>query len=249
MSGEFLIRLENVTKIYELGDHKLRALDNVSLTVERGEMVAIMGASGSGKSTLMNMLGCLDRPTTGHYWLAGDDVSKMTDNQLARIRNRHIGFVFQSFNLLARTSAIENVELPLIYSGSRNRKQKARDALEKVKLGGRLNNKPSQLSGGEQQRVAIARAIVTDPDIIMADEPTGNLDSKVSLEIISIFWEFNQAGKTVVLVTHEEDIAAFAGRVVRMVDGQIVSDIKQMPRLVKEPDLLASHTSGAMRVK
>jgi putative ABC transport system ATP-binding protein len=250
MSDVSLIRLDRVSKLYEVGEHGIKALDDISLTIEHGEMVAIMGASGSGKSTLMNMLGCLDRPTSGHYWLADEDVSKLTDNELARIRNRRIGFVFQSFNLLARTSAIENVELPMIYSGIKNRRQKAIDALNRVKLGARMSSKPSQLSGGEQQRVAIARAIVTDPDIIMADEPTGNLDSKVSIEIISIFWEFNQAGKTVILVTHEEDIASFAGRVLRMVDGKIVSDIQQVPRLARESGVQVPQVAGAeMRVK
>jgi putative ABC transport system ATP-binding protein len=235
MQDEPLIKLVNVSKLYQAGEMNVRALDNISLTINKGEMVAIMGASGSGKSTLMNLLGCLDRPTSGKYWLAGEDVSSLTDNELAKIRNKRIGFVFQSFNLLARTAAIENVELPLVYSGAKNRRELAIKALERVKLGGRATHKPSELSGGEQQRVAIARAIVTDPDIIMADEPTGNLDSKVSIEIMEIFWAFNQDGKTVVLVTHEDDIATFAGRIIRMVDGKIVSDITQIPRLASQP--------------
>ncbi len=235
MSSEPLIRLENVEKIYQTGDTEVRALDGVTLTIDHGELFAIMGPSGSGKSTLMNVLGCLDRPTAGRYWLAGEDVREMTDNDLARIRNRRIGFVFQTFNLLPRTSALENVELPMVYQGSPQRRQLARKALEQVGLGARLRHKPSQLSGGEQQRVAIARAIVTDPDIIMADEPTGNLDSKVSIEILELFWGFHLAGKTIIIVTHEEGIAKYAGRVVRMLDGKIISDISQTPLLAREP--------------
>ncbi|HDS30897.1 MAG TPA: ABC transporter ATP-binding protein, partial [Firmicutes bacterium] len=183
MSDFSLIKLEKVFKIYETGSTEVRALDGVSLEINQGEFVAIMGASGSGKSTLMNVLGCLDRPTKGRYFLDGEDVSGITDNELARIRSKRLGFVFQMFNLLPRTSAIENVELPLIYLGASHRREKANHALERVGLAGRIRHKPSELSGGEQQRVAIARAIVTDPDIIMADEPTGNLDSRVSAEI------------------------------------------------------------------
>jgi putative ABC transport system ATP-binding protein len=235
---EPIIKLVDVTKVYEMGDIQVRALDGITLSIEAGEMVAIMGASGSGKSTLMNLMGCLDRPTSGHYLLAGQDVSGLTDNELARIRNKRLGFVFQSFNLLPRTSAIENVELPLVYSGGRNRRVLGMKALEMVQLGSRAKHKPSELSGGEQQRVAIARAIVNDPDIIMADEPTGNLDSKVSLEIMGIFREFNKAGKTIVLVTHEKDLAAFAGRILRMVDGRIVSDTSQTPRLAKQAEVV-----------
>ncbi len=226
--SEQLIKLTDVYKIYQMGDNLVRALNGVSIEIKKGEMIAIMGASGSGKSTLMNVLGALDRPTKGSYFLSGEDVSQMTDNQLAMIRNKHIGFVFQSFNLLKRTPAIENVELPLIYAGRGNRRELAMDALEKVRLDQRARHKPNELSGGEQQRVAIARAIVTDPDIIMADEPTGNLDSMVSLEIMSLFQEFHKSGKTIVLVTHEDDIAAFAERIITLRDGKIISDVKQV---------------------
>lgn len=234
MSDKPLIKLENVYKIYETGSTEVRALDGITLEICRGEFIAIMGASGSGKSTLMNMLGCLDRPTKGRYWLDGEDVSGMTDNELARIRNKRIGFVFQSFNLLPRTSALENVELPLIYGGIKNRRARAKESLEKVGLGERIRHKPSELSGGESQRVAIARALVTDPDIIMADEPTGNLDSKVSAEIMKLFWQFNVDGKTIIVVTHEKDISEYAGRIIRMIDGKIVSDEQQTPKLAKE---------------
>jgi putative ABC transport system ATP-binding protein len=237
-----LIKLENVFKIYRMGDVLVRALDGVSLEIRNGEMVAIMGPSGSGKSTLMNVLGALDRPTKGKYWLAGDDVSDLSDNELAKIRNQRIGFVFQSFNLLKRTSAIENVELPLVYQGASNRYERAMEALEHVHLGGRARHKPNELSGGEQQRVAIARAIVTDPDIIMADEPTGNLDSKVSEEIMELFREFNKQGKTIVLVTHEIEIAAFASRVIKLLDGKIISDTGQVPQRVRSDAATVSVT-------
>ncbi|MCX6646858.1 MAG: ABC transporter ATP-binding protein [bacterium] len=210
-----------------MGESKVRALYGVSLDIHQGEMLAIMGSSGSGKSTLMNILGCLDRPTKGRYLLSGEDIGDLSDNELAAIRNKRLGFVFQSFNLLKRTSAIENVELPMVYSGAKNRSERAMEALEKVKLGDRYKHKPSELSGGEQQRVAIARAIVTDPDIVLADEPTGNLDSKVSAEIMEIFCQFNDAGKTIILVTHERDIAAYATRVVTLFDGKIKSDVPQ----------------------
>jgi len=224
-----LIRLKDVYKIYTMGETKVRALNGVSLEIPDGEMIAIMGSSGSGKSTLMNVLGALDKPTKGQYWLAGEDVSKLSDNELARIRNKRIGFVFQSFNLLPRTAAIENVELPLVYAGVRNRRELAMAALAQVRLDHRSTHKPSELSGGEQQRVAIARAIVTNPDIIMADEPTGNLDSKVSLEILELFQEFNRSGKTIVLVTHEDELARYAQRVIYLRDGKIITDTRQTP--------------------
>ncbi len=234
-----LIRLEDVHKIYRMGETLVRALDGITMTIDGGEIAAIMGPSGSGKSTLMNVLGALDRPTKGNYWLAGKDVSDLTDNELARIRNKRIGFVFQSFNLLKRTSAVENVELPLVYQGATERRARAIEALAQVKLEDRATHKPNELSGGEQQRVAIARAIVTDPDIILADEPTGNLDSKVSAEILELFWEFNCNGKTVILVTHEEEIAAYAGRVIRLLDGKIISDTRQTPFLANQPSEIA----------
>jgi putative ABC transport system ATP-binding protein len=221
-----LITVEHLDKIYRTGEVELYALRDVSLTIDDGEMVAIMGASGSGKSTLMNILGCLDRPTAGRYLLAGQEVSRLGRNQLAEIRNRTLGFVFQSFNLLPRTSALENVELPLIYAGvgARERRRRAAEALERVGLAARAQHHPSQLSGGQQQRVAIARALVNRPKLILADEPTGNLDSKTSVEVMAIFQELQHAGITVVLVTHEPDIASFAERVVVMRDGQVQSD-------------------------
>jgi putative ABC transport system ATP-binding protein len=224
-----IIELANVTKLYRTGDVELRALDGVSLGVEPGEFVAIMGASGSGKSTLMNIVGCLDRPTTGAYMLAGTRVSGMRRGELARVRNRTLGFVFQQFNLLARTSALENVELPLEYSGvrGRERRRRATEALEHVGLGARLHHHPNQLSGGQQQRVAIARAIVNRPKVILADEPTGALDSRTSVDVMATFQELWRSGITVVLVTHEPDIAAFAARVVVMRDGRVLSDQTQ----------------------
>jgi putative ABC transport system ATP-binding protein len=227
-----VIEVENVTKIYELGDVILRALDGVSFTIEQGEFVAIMGSSGSGKSTLMNMLGCLDRPTSGRYVLAGKDVSRLGRGELAEIRNEVIGFVFQSFNLLSRTSALENVELPLVYAGvpKKERTRRARAALERVGLGARLDHHPSQLSGGQQQRVAIARAIVNSPKLILADEPTGNLDSKTSNDVMALFQELWNTGLTIVAVTHEPDIAEYASRVLTMKDGRVLSDVKQVPR-------------------
>ena len=227
-----VIELTDITKIYQTGDVSLRALDGVSLRVDEGEFVAVMGSSGSGKSTLMNIVGCLDRPTSGSYVLAGRKVSGMSRGELARVRNRVVGFVFQQFNLLARTSALENVELPLEYGGvsSRQRRKRATDALTRVGLAKRLHHHPNQLSGGQQQRVAIARAIVNDPKVILADEPTGALDSRTSVDVMAIFQELWRSGITVVLVTHEPDVAEYASRVVHMKDGQIVSDKRQEPK-------------------
>ena len=221
-----MIELENVTKVYRMGKVEVYALNGVSLSIEEGEMVSIVGASGSGKSTLLNVIGCLDRPTAGRYLLNGVDVSRLGDNKLAELRNKKFGFVFQEFNLLSRASAVANVELPLIYSNSRHKRQRAVEALERVGLGGRANHKPTELSGGEQQRVAIARALVNNPTLILADEPTGNLDSASSAEIISIFRQLNQEGITVAVVTHEMDIASQTQRIIRLLDGKIISDEK-----------------------
>ncbi|MBX7246090.1 MAG: ABC transporter ATP-binding protein [Candidatus Sumerlaeaceae bacterium] len=207
-----------------MGDQEVRALDGVSFDVEVGEMAAIIGSSGSGKSTLMNILGCLDRPTSGEYFLDGKDVSKLSDNDLARIRNRNIGFVFQSFNLLPRMSALENVEVPLLYSAHHAAKEKAMKALERVGLGSRYHHEPNQLSGGQRQRVAIARALVTEPTMILADEPTGNLDSRTGDEIMDLFKELNSQGVTMLVVTHEADIASKCRRAVHIRDGKIVDD-------------------------
>ncbi len=219
-----MIELENVTKIYRMGKVEIPALRGVSLTIEKGEMLAIIGASGSGKSTLMNIIGCLDKPTSGEYIFDGTDVSRLNDNRLAVMRNKEIGFVFQDYNLLRRASAVANVELPLIYSGGIRKRQRALEALERVGLAARANHKPTELSGGEQQRVAIARALVNNPAIVLADEPTGNLDSAATAEIIAIFRQLNQDGITVIMVTHEMDIAAQAKRTIRLLDGQIISD-------------------------
>jgi putative ABC transport system ATP-binding protein len=221
-----LIQIDHLTKVYQLGEVDVHALRGVTVHVSRGEFVAIMGASGSGKSTFMNILGCLDKPTKGSYLLEGIDVGKLSRDELAAIRNKKIGFVFQGFNLLSRTSAIENVELPMFYSTVSNklRKSKAIDALDKVGLGDRVHHYPNQLSGGQQQRVAIARALVNDPSIILADEPTGNLDSRTSVEVMGIFQELNNHGITIILVTHEPDIAQFAKRHIVFRDGKIKSD-------------------------
>ena len=224
-----LIELKNICKSYQLDGFQLDILKKFSLIIEYGEFVAIMGPSGSGKSTLMNILGCLDKPTSGHYLLDGKNVEKLSSDELAEIRNQKIGFVFQGFNLLSRTSAIENVELPMVYAGigAAVRKEKAVAALKKVGLEQRMYHMPNQLSGGQQQRVAIARAIVNEAPIIFADEPTGNLDTHMSVEIMELFTKLNkELGRTIILVTHEEDIAKFANRIIRLVDGQIVSDEK-----------------------
>jgi putative ABC transport system ATP-binding protein len=219
-----MIELQGAVKVYQMGETELRALDNVSLTIETGDLVAIMGPSGSGKSTMMNILGCLDIPTDGTYKLDGVDVSGLNDNQLSEIRNRKIGFVFQSFNLIPRTSAVRNVELPMVYAGTGNRRAKAVEALEKVGLGQRAKHMPSELSGGQQQRVAIARAIVTNPVMILADEPTGNLDSASTAEIMRLLVELNKTGRTVVLITHENEVASYAKRVILLRDGKVTSD-------------------------
>ncbi|MHA6622168.1 ABC transporter ATP-binding protein [Pseudonocardia sp. DLS-67] len=219
-----MIELESVSKVHRSGSIEVHALRAVNLSVAEGEFVAIMGASGSGKTTMMNIVGCLDAPSSGVYRLDGADVGTLGENQLARIRNTRIGFVFQSFNLVARTDALANVELPLVYSGGSARRARARAALERVMLGGRMHHMPNALSGGEQQRVAIARAIVTDPRMILADEPTGNLDSYATTEIMDLFCELNHEGHTIVLITHERSVAALARRVVKLEDGRIVSD-------------------------
>jgi putative ABC transport system ATP-binding protein len=224
--GDLVIHIEGVTKLYQMGDEIIRALRGVALKIHRNEYLAIMGPSGSGKSTLMNMLGCLDTPTAGHYEFSGKDVSSMTDDELAEIRNREIGFVFQTFNLLPRSNALHNVELPLIYAGvhRHERIERARQALENVGLGDRMHHRPNELSGGQRQRVAIARALVTRPSIILADEPTGNLDSRTGVEIMELFERLYEQGNTIIVVTHEEDIARHARRIVRLRDGLIESD-------------------------
>jgi putative ABC transport system ATP-binding protein len=225
-----MIQLEDVTKAYRVGELEVRALHGVDLTIADGELVAIMGPSGSGTSTLMNILGCLDVPTSGRYLLDGTDVSQLSSNRLAKIRNRKIGFVFQSFNLVPRISAVRNVELPLVYAGVPDRRSRAQRALEQVGLGERQQHLPNELSGSQQQRVAIARALINDPAILLADEPTGNLDTAASGEIMRLLGELNAAGRTVVIITHEEEVAAFAKRVVRLRDGRIVSDQAQRTR-------------------
>jgi putative ABC transport system ATP-binding protein len=222
-----MIELKNISKIYEIGDTKVAALDGVSFTCEKGEFISIMGHSGSGKSTMMNILGCLDRPTSGSYIIDSVDVAGMADDELAGMRNRKLGFVFQSYNLLPKMTAIANVELPLIYSGNNHRRQRAIAALEAVGIGQRASHKPSEMSGGEQQRVAIARALINDPLVILADEPTGNLDTHMSHNIMSLLTEQSRKGITIIVVTHEEDIATYTQRTIYLRDGRIIEDKKR----------------------
>jgi putative ABC transport system ATP-binding protein len=235
-----VIRVEGVTKVYEMGRNQVHALRGIDLTVTRGELIAIMGHSGSGKSTLMNILGCLDIPSSGRYLLDGVPVNGLSKNELADLRNRKLGFVFQGFNLLARTTALENVELPLLYDRSgkkRDTRATATQALARVGLGERLDHQPSELSGGQQQRVAIARALVTEPTLLLADEPTGNLDTRTSLEIMALFQELNEQGITILLVTHEPDVACYSNRIVEVRDGRILRDEPNAGRRVAADDM------------
>ncbi len=227
--NDLLIDLKDIIKTYHMGKVEVPALSGVTLKISHGEMVAIIGASGSGKSTLMNIIGCLDKPTSGQYLLEGIDIRRLNDDRLAELRNKKIGFVFQQYNLLPRFSALSNVELPMIYSGVLQRRKPAKEALERVGLGQRLNHKPTEMSGGEQQRVAIARALINNPSLILADEPTGNLDTVASADIMAIFHQLNRDGMTLVLVTHETDIARQAQRIIRISDGKIISDEKIEP--------------------
>ena len=224
-----LIETRDLWKTYVMGDEEIHALKGVSISIERGEYVAIMGPSGSGKSTFMNIIGCLDTPNAGEYWLSGQEVSKMSDDALARVRNKEIGFVFQTFNLLPRATALHNVELPLVYAGMGKaaRLEQAKAAIEKVELTHRMTHKPNELSGGQRQRVAIARALVNNPSILLADEPTGNLDSKTGAEIMALFERLHKGGNTIVLVTHEPDVAAFAYRSIHIRDGRVENDVRR----------------------
>ena len=222
-----MIDLENIVKVYKLGDVQVVAVSGITCHIETGEMVSIMGPSGSGKSTLMNLIGCLDTPSSGIYKLGGMDVSRLTENELADIRNKKIGFVFQSFNLLSRATAVTNVELPLVYSGVRNKRQRAMEALESVGMANRASHRPTEISGGEQQRVAIARALVNKPSLILADEPTGNVDTQTSKGIMAVLQQLNRQGITIIIVTHEEDIADYTQRTIHLRDGQIVNEKKR----------------------
>ena len=234
-----VIEIKNLKKDYRLGTIVVHALREVSLTVNKGEFVAVMGPSGSGKTTLMNIIGCLDRPDSGEYNLNGEPVARLKDHQLAQIRNKHIGFVFQTFNLLSRSSALKNVELPLVYSGAKSKTQIAESALIRVGLEDRMHHRPNELSGGQQQRVAIARALVNDPPLILADEPTGNLDTRTGEEILALFQELNREGRTIVLITHENEVAMHCSRVIRLRDGKIISDTP-VENPVDARDILAS---------
>ncbi len=236
-----VIKLENIARHFQVGTEVVRALRTITLSIKKNEFVALMGPSGSGKSTLMNLLGCLDTPTSGRYFLNGNDVSEMNDNELAEVRNKEIGFIFQTFNLLPRSTALENVMLPLIYAGfgKADRKNRAEEVLENVQLSDRIMHKPNELSGGQRQRVAIARALVNKPSIILADEPTGNLDSKTSIEIMGLLEEIHKLGNTIIVVTHEEDIARHAHRIIRLIDGEIESD-----KINKDVTTIADYKNG-----
>jgi putative ABC transport system ATP-binding protein len=241
---EKVISIKDIAKHYQVGTQLVKAIRTITIDIHKNEYVALMGPSGSGKSTLMNILGCLDTPTRGEYFLAGQDVSKMLDNELAEIRNREIGFVFQTFNLLPRSTALENVMLPLIYAGysKKERVKMASNTLSDVHLADRMDHRPNELSGGQRQRVAIARALVNNPSIILADEPTGNLDSKTSIEIMGLFEEIHAAGNTVIVVTHEEDIAKHCHRIIRLIDGEVASDILN-PNIVRVSQKVEMQTS------
>ncbi len=242
-----MIRLNNISKLYgREGDQQVKALDSASLTIEKGEFVAIIGASGSGKSTMMNILGMLDRPTSGEYYLENREVSTLTDDELAQIRNRKIGFVFQKFHLLPKTTAEENVELPLVYSDRKDTRSLAVRALETVGLGNRRKHRTNELSGGQQQRVAIARALVTEPEVILGDEPTGNLDSKSGLEVVGVFQELNRSGKTIILITHSSEVAEHANRIIRIHDGKIVDDYRVEEPLDARVELAALENNTAL---
>ncbi|MDW7673493.1 MAG: ABC transporter ATP-binding protein [Bacillota bacterium] len=241
-----MLKVIDITKIYQMGDNTVNALAGITLHINTSEFISIMGPSGSGKSTMMNILGCLDQPSAGSYLIDNIDVSGLTSNQLAEVRNKKIGFVFQSFNLLARTNALENVELPMLYQGisAKNRRRRAIEALERVGLSNRLYHHPKELSGGQQQRVAIARALVNNPAVILADEPTGNLDSKSSQEIMAILQELNNEGKTIIIVTHEQDIAQFTKRIVKFIDGRIINDANVLAQKDAKKDLLYTSEVG-----